>query len=161
FPGGRPTPASLGQAANLDNNIGPSTRQNGAPTSATNHVNVTGTYTGDVAAGGSSAVDVTAQHSVAINHVRVVKSVSPTEFQAGQIATYALQVDASEYVDGSGIVLTDTVPNGLCPLGPSNFATGTPVECAPVAGETPSVAYQSVTQNPDGSFTVVFDPISV
>jgi large repetitive protein len=161
FLGGKPTPASLGQAANLDNNIGPSTRQNGAAAAATNFVDVTGTYTGAVETGGSTAVDVTAQHTVSINDVRILKSVSPAEFQAGQIATYSLKVDTSEYVDGSDIVITDTVPNGLCPLGASNFTTGAPADCAPVAGELPSVPYQSVTQNADGTFTVVFDPISV
>lgn len=160
FPGGQPDPASLKQAANLDNNTGPSTRQNGAPASATNYVDVTGTYTGDVAPGGSTDVDVTTHHTVAINDVRILKSVSPAEFQAGNVATYSLRIDASEYANASDIVITDTVPDGLCPLGSSNFVSGSPADCAPT-GALPSVPYQSVTQNANGTFTVVFDPITL
>ena len=37
---------------------------------------------------------------------------------------------------------------------------GAPPDCNP-GTVTPSVPYQSVTQNPDGTFTVVFDPINV
>jgi large repetitive protein len=160
FPGGKPSPNSLDQAANLDNNLGPSTRQNGAAASLTNHVDVTGDYTGDVAEGGSAAVDATADHTVSINDVRILKSVSPTTFESGQIDSYSLEVDSGEYVDASDVVVTDTIPNGICPLGASNFVTGSPADCAPT-GDLPSVPYQSVTQNSDGTFTVVFQPIAV
>jgi large repetitive protein len=161
FPGGQPAPDSLLQEANLDNNIGPSTRQNGTAVGLTNHVEVTGDYTGDVAAGASSAVDVTASHTVTVNDLRIVKSVSPSQFEAGQIATYTLQIDASEYVNADHIVVTDTLPNGICPLdATTNYVTGSPPDCDPT-GPGPSVPYNSVTQNSDGTFTVVFDPIDV
>ena len=60
-------------------------------------------------------------------------------------------------------MVTDTVPYGLCPLGGagSNFAPGAPVACAGAAGTAPTTPFDSVTQNPDGTFTVVLDPVSL
>ncbi|SOD70698.1 uncharacterized repeat protein (TIGR01451 family)/fimbrial isopeptide formation D2 family protein [Jatrophihabitans sp. GAS493] len=160
FPGPVPSPESLGQTANLDNNTGPSTRQNGTAVGLTNYVNVTGDYEGTVAAGGTPAIDVTRSHTVTANDLRVIKTVTPTQFTAGGLATYALKIDGSEYTNSS-IVVTDTLPNGLCPLDTTrNYVTGAPAECA-AGAVAPSVPYQSVTQNPDGTFTVVFDPITV
>ena len=46
WPGGAPSPASLAQAANLDNNTGPSTREGIPESSATNIAQATGTYSG-------------------------------------------------------------------------------------------------------------------
>ena len=117
FPGGPPSPASLGQAANLDNNTGHTTRQNGAASSLTNYVDVSGTYTGPVSPGASPAVDVEASHTVTINDLRIIKSVDPTDFEAGGLATYTLNIASSEYVDNSDITVTDIIPNGICPLG--------------------------------------------
>ena len=67
-----------------------------------------------------------------------------------------------EYTDNSAITITDVLPNGICPLDDvSNHVTGAPAECAPSAGFAPSLPYQSVTQNADGTFIVVFQPIAV
>ena len=161
FPGGTPSPQSLGQAANLDNNTGHTTRQNGEAASLTNFVDVSGTYTGTVESGGSAAVDVQASHTVTVNDLRIIKSVSPTDFVSGGLATYTLSIASSEYVDNSDITVTDTIPNGVCPLDTTrNYVAGAPPDCNPGTVD-PSVPYQSVTQNPDGTFTVVFDPIDV
>jgi large repetitive protein len=161
FPGGMPSPPSLGQAANLDNNIGHTTRQNGAAAGLTNFVDVSGTYAGTVEAGGSAAVDVQASHAVTVNDLRIIKSVSPTDFESGGLATYTLNIASSEYVDNSDITVTDIIPNGICPLDTTrNYVTGSPPDCDP-GTVAPSVPYQSVTQNADGTFTVVFDPIDV
>ncbi len=161
FPGGTPSPTSLGQTANLDNNTGPTTRQNGDAASLTNYVDVTGTYTGAVSPGGSASVNVIASNTVTVNDLRIIKSVEPTDFAGGGLATYTLSIASSEYVDNSAITVTDTVPNGICPLdATTNYVTGSPADCDP-GTLAPSVPYQSVTQNPDGTFTVVFDPIDV
>ncbi len=161
FPAGTPTPASLGQTANLDNNNGPTTRQNGAAQGLTNDVQVTGTYTGTVSPGGSPDIEADSSHTVTSHDLRMVKSVNPADFSGGGLATYTLQLASSEYVDNSNIVVTDTIPNGVCPLDTTtNYASGAPPDCAPGA-VAPSVPYQSVTQNPDGTFTVVFDPIAI
>lgn len=159
--GGGPTPASLGQSANLDNNTGPSTRQLGPAAALTNYAHAAGTYTGPVA-GGGTAVAADTTHTVTINDLRVYKSVSPAEFVAGAISTYTLHVDSGEYTDNSAITITDVLPNGVCPLDDvSNHVTGAPAECDPSPGFAPSLPYQSVTQNADGTFIVVFQPIAV
>ena len=51
---------------------------------------------------------------------------------SGGLATYRLQIDSSEYVDNSAITVTDTIPNGICPLDTTtNYVTGAPSDCAP------------------------------
>ena len=162
FGAGGPTPASLGQAADLDNNTGPATRQIGTAAVQVNYAHVAGTYTGPVAGGTGSSVFDDTSHQVSVNDLRIHKTVSPGQFVAGQLADYTLRVDSGEYTDNSAITITDTLPNGICPLDDvRNYVTGAPVECDPSAGYAPSVPFQSVTQNSDGSFTVVFTPISV
>ncbi|MGI8666864.1 MAG: hypothetical protein ACR2N4_12660, partial [Jatrophihabitans sp.] len=156
-----PSAASLGQIANLDNNTGPSTRQVNDAASQVNYAHAAGSYTGPVAGGGASVV-ADASHTVTVNDLRVYKSVSPAEFVAGQISTYTLHVDSGEYTDNSAITVTDVLPNGICPLdNVANHVTGAPAECNSGAGFAPSLPYQSVTQNADGTFTVVFQPIAV
>ncbi len=162
FAGTPPTSGSLGQAANLDNNTGPSTRQNGDAAAVRNFVHAAGTYTGPVAPGGSTATTADGEHTVTANDLRVIKSVNPSGFTGGDVATYTLTVSASEYVSNAGITVTDILPNGVCPLDTTtNHVTGAPGDCAPGAGFAPSVPFQSVTQDADGTFTVVFAPIAV
>ena len=91
FSGG-PTPASLGQAADLDNNTGPSTRQVGPAAAAVNYAHAAGTYAGP-SVGGSAVFDDTS-HQVTVNDLRIHKTVSPAEFAAGQLADYTLRVDS-------------------------------------------------------------------
>ena len=43
----------------------------------------------------------------------------------------------------------------------TNYAPGSPPECDGAAGTTPSVPFDTVTSNPDGGFTVRFDPVAV
>lgn len=154
-----PTPASGLQTANLDNNTGASTRQDGDAKSATNFVSVTGSYTGGVMSAADRNVKVDVSNTVTIHDLRIIKTVDQSVFHPGNIAKFTLTIDASEYVAGSNIVVTDTLPNGLCPLGAINYGTGSAPSCAPVAGQMPSVDYKSVTQNDDGSFSIVFNAI--
>jgi len=162
FGAGAPSPASGLQTANLDNNTGSSTRQDGDASSSTNTATATGVYTGNVAPATPAAVTAQTTHTVTVNDLRVYKAVSPTEFKGGDVATYTLHVDAGEYTDSTAITVTDVLPNGICPLdNVSNHASGAPAECGPGAGFAPSLAFKSVTQNLDGTFTVVFQPIDV
>ncbi|HEU5270598.1 MAG TPA: hypothetical protein VFU36_11795, partial [Jatrophihabitans sp.] len=159
FSGG-PTAASLGQTADLDNNTGPDTRQIGPAAALVNYAHVAGSYTGPSVVG--TAVFDDTSHQVTANDLRIHKSVSPAEFVAGQLTSYTLRVESGEYTDNSAITVTDTLPNGVCPLDDvQNHVAGAPAECDPSAAFAPSLPYQSVTQNADGTFTVVFTPISV
>ena len=60
-------------------------------------------------------------------------------------------------------MVTDEIPNGLCPLGAPgvNYVTELPqpLECTGSATHQSSVPFSSVVQNADGTFTVVFDPL--
>ncbi len=162
WPGTAPTAASLQQAANLDNNTGPSTRETAGEQSLTTLSTATGTYQGTVKAGGSSAVSDTDQLTVTAEDLALQKSVSPGSFTGGGTATWTLRVSTGEYADASDVVLTDVLPDGLCPLSSTtNHAGGAP-DCAPVPGSDPTGAsYASVAQQPDGTFDIVFTPLAL
>ena len=122
-PATRPTAPSLKQGSNLDNNKGASTREGtlvppptGIPaeTPLTNHVTGTGEFQGSPQP--TPAIQ-TAEKTVTIEDLRMQKSVDKEEFVPGDVATFTIKIDASEYVNGSHIVVTDTLPDGYCPLG--------------------------------------------
>ncbi len=87
------------------------------------------------------------------------------EFDVGNIADFTLTLRGSEYMYSSDIIVTDTLPNGLCPLREATTAftnnTGLPfpAECDAL-GTVTGAEMQSVTANLDGTFTVVFRPTS-
>ena len=105
---------------------------------------------------------------------------TPTgQFSAGEVATYSLDLDASEYAASEDIVLTDTLPNGTCPLmsqtqwdalvaaHPSLGSGVGAEECVAAAGQQPTLsdgstfAFDTVTFDPaTGAFTVTFTPIA-
>ncbi|MFJ4219852.1 beta strand repeat-containing protein [Curtobacterium luteum] len=168
-----PTAAALASAANLDNNTGASTRQNGASTTSNgraeqNLVTAAGTYTGAVGGTATTAQSATDSLTVEAMDLAVAKSVDTgvagNAFAAGQQATYSLLVRTSEYESSQGITLTDTIPDGLCPAFPAGTTTtGTfPADCDPnrvAALDQPmtnatvdSVAYDATA----GTFTMAF-----
>ena len=148
-------PESLLQAANLDNNTGAPTRQVDGGDEATNYVEAAGRYSGKVEADGPPAVTAKAQHTVTVHDLRILKSSNVQKFDAGEVVTYTLRLDASEYASSNGIVITDVLPDGLCPLG---TYTGQPADCG-LSGHEPSVPYTSVTHDPAaGTFTLKFEP---
>ncbi|MDQ1745645.1 MAG: large repetitive protein, partial [Pseudonocardiales bacterium] len=155
-----PSPASLGQAANLDNNTGAGTRQLDAAATLTSYAHAGGSYTGPAVGGAASVSDTS--HRVSVHDLRIGKAVTGTQFVAGAVSDYTVRIDSGEYADNSALSITDVLPNGLCPLDQlTDYAAGAPADCAPAAGHAPSQPYQSVTQNADGSFTVVFAPLAV
>ena len=164
-----PAAASLQQAADLDNNNGPSTRQDTADAASngrgqTNLVDAQGTYTGLVGGGASTAQKANAQLTVEAMDLAVAKSVAPTTFAANKLATYSLLIRTSEYESSAGIALTDTLPDGLCPAFPAGTPTSgaIPADCDPTkdarldqqmtGAQIDSVAYSAA----DGTFTVRF-----
>lgn len=163
FPSGEPTPESLEQTANLDNNTGASTRETTGEQPLLNRAIVSATYTGPVAAGGSTQVQDVDELVVTSEDLAVQKSVTPDTFAHGGIATYTLELQTGEYADATDIVLTDVIPDGLCPLGGAgdNFASSAPPECDGSAGDAPSQDFASVTEGADGRFTVVFTPFDL
>ncbi len=116
FDGPTPTPASLGQTANLDNNNGPSTRETATEQAYTNHATVTGDYTGPVAPGTGTTVSASDTETVSSEDVRMRKASDTGSFVEDGVQGYTLTIDTSEYADASDIVVTDHLPNGMCPL---------------------------------------------
>ncbi len=162
FPAPTPTPASLGQAANLNNNTGPSTRELGSETGLRNYAETSGVYTGTVAPGTSTSVSDSTTMTVTSEDVALQKSVSPSQFTPGGVATYTLLVSLSEYVDATGIVITDHLPDGLCPLSTTtNYSPGGAAECAAGAGFAPTGAtFTNVDANADGTYDITFSALA-
>ncbi|CAM3545434.1 hypothetical protein [Nocardioides zeicaulis] len=162
FAGG-PTGASLGQAANLDNNTGASTRETATEQALTNLATATGTYTGPVKANGSTTVTDTDQLTVTAEDLALQKSVSTGSFAGNGTATWTLRVSTGEYATASSVVLTDVLPDGLCPLSSTtNFSLDGGADCAPVPGSDPTgAAYDSVDARADGTYAIVFTPIDL
>ncbi|MGV9194684.1 isopeptide-forming domain-containing fimbrial protein [Microbacterium sp. MC2] len=132
--GTAPSVGSGGQAANLDNNTGASTRHGDEDDyadaqSLTNAVSVAGTYGGAVFEGDEQWRTATDDDTETVDAVdlRVVKTVLDEDaFTTGTLATYRLDIATSEYMDAGGITLTDVIPNGLCPAFPANSDGSTP-----------------------------------
>lgn len=187
--GSAPDAATGAQAANLDNNTGASTRHGGesTPEAAQTFRNVAmvdGQYQGPVL---NDDPALRAAHDdddeiIEAVDVRVLKRVDTGgQFTTGSVATYSIDLKVSEYVDASDIVLTDVIPNGLCPAFPGSLdgvdliigsetvtqqtwnaqapgdACNYPTtESAAVL--SPELHLVSITYTPtDGTFTVVFD----
>lgn len=153
-----PSGTSLEQAANLDNNNAvPSTREGSTEAGLTNHASVRADYTGPVQGGTTPPTRVgdTAELTVTAEDLAVTKRVSPGTFHQGGVATFTFRLRTSEYVSAEDIVLTDVLPNGLCPIG-AGLAL-----CPNALGNRPSVAFDSVVENDDGTFRIVFEPIAM
>jgi uncharacterized repeat protein (TIGR01451 family)/fimbrial isopeptide formation D2 family protein len=155
FPG---TVDDIGQqATNLDNNSGPEVIDE---TLLRTYAKASGTYQGKTptAASDEQILDRTAEDWV------VRKSASSGTLAQKQITTWKLTFETSEYKFVDDAVVTDTLPDGLCPLGPENFTSENDEpddECDPVVGQEPSAAYASVEENEDGSWTLTWDKDSL
>jgi uncharacterized repeat protein (TIGR01451 family)/fimbrial isopeptide formation D2 family protein/LPXTG-motif cell wall-anchored protein len=157
-------PETFVSTANLDNNTGPSTRETTTEQGLHNFAEVGGTYTGPDTEGNTHfEVTDTDDLVVSAEDVAMQKSVSPGTFEQGEIATYTLELQASEYADSTGIVITDEMADGLCPLdADTNHDDESAATCAPGADFAPTGAtYDSVTDEGTDGFTIVFDPIDI
>jgi hypothetical protein len=167
-----PTPESLGQAANLDNNNGPSTRHGDPATPVdgdtwTNTANIEGTYAGVVRTGTDRLTTDRASETVFAMDLSILKAVHPSDatFEVSNVADFTLTLRAGEYTDSSAIVVTDVLANGLCPLMPAGTpltevgGVVVPAECL-VTGTVTGAEMVSVTAFADGTFEIVFRPTS-
>lgn len=163
-------PATTGaQTANLDNNSGAET---------TDEQNLTvygigsGSYQGPIAGSGSNPL--TDDHSLqrSAEDLSVHKSTSDVSLDQGEITTWTLLIETSEYRYVENVRVTDTVPDGYCPLGTSNLEVTPPAalaECDPLIGVGPSVNGGPANSAPyrvgagfteehaDGTWTVFWD----
>jgi uncharacterized repeat protein (TIGR01451 family)/fimbrial isopeptide formation D2 family protein len=155
--GPEPTPASGEQAVNLDNNSGPEVRDE---QNLINYAAASGTYEGG---SGDQSVTSDTTLSRSAEDLRMRKIASSSTLGQGAITTWTLRFETAEYRYAENIVVTDTLPSGLCPLGPVNYTTQndpTDAECDPT-GNFPSAPYTSATENADGTFTIIWDSTSL
>ncbi|MFW2383788.1 MAG: hypothetical protein ACN4GZ_18700, partial [Acidimicrobiales bacterium] len=154
---GGSAPATDGsQAANLDNNGGTETADEQVLQS---HAIVAGDYTGPLGGGATNPVGDQHTHSRTAEDIRILKSVSPENVTQSTATIWTITVDTGEYRTVDNLDVTDVLPDGHCPLGPTNYDTSDPTgECAPT-GDNPTVPYTSVTENPDGSWNLVWDDL--
>lgn len=139
---------------------------NGAPTRPTgegydieNTAVATGSYTGGLAPGAQPAFTVEDSFTVRVLDAGIVKSHAGGDFEAGEARTFSFAIRTSEYIGTSTLTLTDTIPDGLCPVVPDGTPTSGPwpAECATGGGTVTGATVVSATANPDGTFTVVFE----
>ena len=114
WPNGEPTALSLGQAANLDNNTGPSTAETASERSWTNYVNAVGRYQGPNVNGTQPVtINTYNRDTVTAEDLALDKSVSLGTFSIGGTATYTLRLRTSEYRTTTLTSLVDQLPDGL------------------------------------------------
>jgi uncharacterized repeat protein (TIGR01451 family)/fimbrial isopeptide formation D2 family protein len=151
--GAKPSGASGQQAANLDNNTGPEVLDEAL---LSTFATASGTYQGATPAPTSdeTILDRSAEDWV------VHKGVEASRLEQGQNVKWTLTFETSEYKYVNEGVVTDTLPNGLCPLGPENFTSendAADAECDPVAGKEPSFPYSAAVENADGTWTLTWN----
>jgi|GEM_PF-2193084 len=165
--GGVPTPGSLEQAANLDNNSGPSTRHGAAGSHEdggawTNAARASGHFDGPVFPGTDREVWDADTETITAMDLAIVKSVDRDDFAHGQVASYTLTVSASEYASSSDISVTDSIPDGMC-LVPNPGSTN-PGDCLSAPGTIfGDWRVEAIENGPGGTQVVTFvywaDPI--
>ncbi len=150
-------PATTGaQAANLDNNSGPETYDEQP---LLNGAIAAGSYQSPIS--GARAVSDEGTLARTAEDIAIQKSNDKLHPRAGRPD----QVDRRPAGLGvplrrRRVVIRDTVPNGLCPLGTTNLTTqndASDAECALVAGRLPNQPYSSVAEQSNGTFAIVWD----
>lgn len=164
FGGTTPAPDTLKQGANLDNNTGASTREDASSPDTqdgerdlTNTAEVAGDYTGAVASGTPTIVGDSSSVTVAAEDLAVQKSVSPGTFTQDGVATYTLEVETGEYADATDIVVTDVIPDGMCPLSTSATACTTD----PNDFTATNADIDSIGSGTGNTWTVTFKPFDL
>ena len=152
------TPATDGaQGANLDNNAAAPPKEIQDEQKIVNYAIASGEYQSNTVP--FNVFDDTTLERTAEDLVVYKSNLTSSNLSQGDINTWELRFRTGEYRYSDDIVVTDTLPSGLCPLGSANYTTGNSAsdsECDPT-GDNPSVPYKSVTENADGTFTIVWD----
>ena len=143
----RRAPRAFKQGANLNNNNGTET-YHGEP--VVTDAYAAGEYKGKT----SIAVNSDNHLSRVALDIEEGKSVSKSEISIGNINTFTLTVDTSEYRYFDSLNVTDTLPNGLCPI-----ESATSVLILPCVsgghGENPSFPYSfPPTENSNGTWSL-------
>lgn len=152
------TPVTSGaQAANLNNNSGGEVLDGAT---ITNYSRAQGDWNDNVFSQADASVSRTVKDVLVQKAARAPKTLQP-----GSANVWDLTVRTSEYRSAQNTVVTDTVPDGLCPLSSSSNFAQTPHDASDLAdcatGADPSEPYATVQENPSGSYSVVWNGSSV
>ncbi len=145
--GAVPSVASGNQAANLDNNSGKETTDGER---ITTFAQAGGKYAGTTAVSASEHLTRTAKD------LTTEKSASSGSLTAGQLTQWTILVHSSEYRYNTAATVTDTLPNGLCPLSSTNLTESSECE-SHGAGEYPSSPYQTASEELNGTWKLVWN----
>ena len=165
WPNGAPSTSGLGQGRNLDNNSGAPTSETASEPSVINSASATGTYVGPSIFGSNPQLTDTDTETVTAEDLVIRKSMSGQVVQ-GTVVTTTLTIQTGEYRDTSALVVTDTLPDGLCPIASSALSgdadCGTGADPTIDAGSGAVTApISSFTENADGTWTLVWDQSTV
>jgi large repetitive protein len=145
-PTGEPTVASGEQATNLNNNSGKETTDG---ESVITFAKASGDYTETVPVSASEHLKRMAKD------LTIEKSASSKTLAEGQVTQWTLTLNSSEYRYNTDAVVTDTVPNGLCPLSSTNLSSPLSGECEP--DTAPSSPYFSAVEEANGTWKLVWN----
>jgi uncharacterized repeat protein (TIGR01451 family)/fimbrial isopeptide formation D2 family protein len=175
-----PTPASLGQTANLGNNTGAETHDEEP---LINTAQAKGSVEVQNKEGETEKVEVKDTETIVrtAEDLAIQKSASQGEIYDGAETTWTLNLETSEYRWDEPVSITDQLPNGLCPIGPQNYegGPGAPTqptkECAASTTRHPmltyvkggpnlppeQIEYSHVEEEEEGGFKVEFDDSNI
>ena len=161
--GATPSAASLGQGRNLDNNSGAPTSESATEGDVTNSLSATGVFQGPSTTGTNPVLTDQTQSTNTAEDLVIRKSMSGQVIQ-GTVVTTTLTIQTGEYRDTTSLVVTDTLPDGLCPIasGAIDVDCGTGADPTIDTGSGPVAApFTSATENADGTWTLVWDAPTV
>jgi uncharacterized repeat protein (TIGR01451 family)/fimbrial isopeptide formation D2 family protein len=143
--GAKPSDASDGQTANLDNNSGAETYDG---QTLPVYSSFSGLFNGVTAVAASSTLTVTAKDD------KITKTVSTPNIAIGDTDVWTLAIAVGEYRYVENLQVADAMPNGTCPLDSTNH-TSSP-DCAP-NGQLPSSPYKTIVQSATGTWSETWD----
>ncbi len=142
-----PTVASGEQATNLNNNSGAETTDG---ESVITFAKVGGEYDE------TTAVSASGHLTRVAKDLTIEKSAGSKTLAEGQVTEWTLTLHSSEYRYNTAAVVTDTVPDGLCPLSSENLTKSS--ECEP--DTAPSSPYASAVEEASGTWKLVWNESS-
>jgi uncharacterized repeat protein (TIGR01451 family)/fimbrial isopeptide formation D2 family protein len=142
--GAEPTPASGHQAANLDNNSGKETKDG---ESLVTFAKAEGLYKG------TTPVSAEEHMTRVAKDLTTEKSADLKTLSDGQVSKWTILVHSSEYRYNTKVEVTDTLPNGLCPLSSTNLTPS--AECEP--NKAPSSPYTTAAEEENGTWKLLWN----
>ncbi len=150
WPHGEPTPASLKQSANLDNNSGKETGHN---ESLTTYARAGGKYEGTIESASENHLTRVSKDLI------IEKKASSSSLSPGAVTLWTLDLHSSEYRYNTALEIEDTLPSGLCPLAETNLSPTNSPECEPtgLSEDNPSPPFASAEEEPGGTWKLVWN----